>query len=44
MKEYFLHEILGGEGEAIEEKVGIEYTGLEGKGRASVVVIVVHFL
>ncbi len=44
MKEYFLHEIFSGEGEAIEEKVGIEYAGLEGKGRSSVVVIIVHFL
>jgi hypothetical protein len=45
MNEYFLHEILGGEVEAVEEKVGVKYAGLEGERRGgSMVVIIVDFL
>ena len=44
MNEYFLHEILGGEVEAVEEKVGVKYAGLEGERGGSMAVIIVDFL
>ena len=44
MKKYFLHEILGGECEAIKEKISVKYTGLKVERRDSVAVIIVDFL